>query len=296
MRLTILCLTLVLHGYSGFAQDTVKKSLIRVYDVGFFMSFTEPNQNTLSGLDYQKILPENNLLRTYKANSGQNSSGEVSDVGGWATFTFWNKKKQRYHDRVQLRVGLFYNKQTFNLDENGVYRSACDTLISSSSPKVYYIDTTKQYYYSIRRQEDAIGIFIQNTFHTRQNKYISFYTGYGFRYGFTLNHLLDVSLNYSESFTDQNGKDYYGTYESSNRYDVHEKSTVRASNALAVYIPVGANLRIVRPLARTISRFSFNPEVAVGYRMQKFANYGNSNEFFFYVKFGACFNLNRIKL
>ncbi|MCD6019918.1 MAG: hypothetical protein K0S53_3039 [Bacteroidetes bacterium] len=296
MRQSILYIALLLLGYRGFAQDTVKKTFIRAYDAGIFVSFTEPNRNIMSGHDYRKMLPENTLLQTYKANSGRTSNGDISDVGGSVAFVFWSEKKKRYNDRIQLRIGASYNMEVFDVHENGTYQNACDTLISNTSPKVYYIDTVKRYDYNLRRQQDAVGMFIQHTFHTRQNKYVSFYTGYGFRYYYILRHQLDVSLDYSESFIDQNGKDYYNSYESSNNYSLYEKSAVQSSNTLAVYIPIGANLRVVRPLRGTISRFSFNPELAVCYRMQEFLNYGSSDEFFFYVNFRATFNFNRIRL
>src|ERR1700741_4408548 len=202
----------VLVSSGSFAQDSVSHRALKINAIGAYGIVGSFQKHQLGSSDFQTMAPNNVLLQNYK---GLNNSKDLFndqnliDIGASVGILFKKKDKAEFNDRMILRTGIFYNQNKLdNLEQNGTYRSPCDTLYSQNTSAVYHVDTVKQYSYSFYRTEDNIGVFLENTFHTDQQKFVSFYTGYGFQYCFNITNTLNSQLDYSETFTDEYGKNY----------------------------------------------------------------------------------------
>lgn len=296
-NLILPCL-LVFH-MAGYAQtDSLQKPrFMKLYALSCNAGVYAFTNYTPTRGELQTLNPDNQLLRKDLSNyTYQGNNREYSGFGmnANAAFVLYNKHKKAYNRKQELRFGLSYQTNEklvyeYLMDE----RVPFDTLKSNTSPKVYYIDSTKtsQYSYSIYRKN--ILVEVTHTFHTKQNRIWSAYVGYSFGYGRVISNITTAEYLYSEGFEDQDHKSYNYTAASKPSIGASERSVKSGGQSFQAAIPIGGILRLSKTKKNYMKRVALNIETKTGVRFTQIPRSSSMTQFFFNANVGLKFYLNR---
>jgi hypothetical protein len=135
---------------------------------------------------------------------------------------------------------------------------------------------------------------ISNTFHTKQNRLLSAYTGYCFSFGYAVNRKLHAKETHYRDFRDQNDRSFDEVYGTESTYRVNDKSqAIKAGEIIQCSVPIGGILRFVKKGEST--RFALNVELKPGIRFEKLPEYGWFSQGFFQGHFGFKIYLHKAK-
>jgi hypothetical protein len=282
----------------GTAQsDSIKPRSLKLYSLSFNSGGYAFTDYKLKREELQTLNPDNQLLK--KDISKYNYEGNNREYTGIcvnanAGFVLYNKHKQAYNKKQELRFGISYQtseklEYEYLLDE----RVPFDTLKSNTSPKVYYIDSTKTSHYNFSIYRKNILVDVTHTFHTKQNKIWSAYIGYSLCYGRIISNITTAEYFYTEGFEDQNHKSYDYTQGTKPGIGESERSVKSGGNSFQVAIPIGGLLRLSKTKKNYMKRVALNLETKTGVRLTQIPGSSNITQFFFNANFGIKFYLNR---
>lgn len=247
MKTNLSILVLVFICLSLHAQDKVK--LFSVQDVYMHVgSFTE--RLTYTSLnDFQKLAPNSQLLNAdlsgYDENRYFNYSGR-SNFSVLVGMHLRDKEGTGYRKNTQIRIGFNYMdgdllNKNYNKDESYPY----DTLTSSQTNQVFYVDSTVNRSYSLAYYSEQLRLDASVIWQSNNEARWCFIMGLGFNAGFSFNGYTNISYeeihraDFSNSYSYNQG--YY--FESSNE-QVSENFKNKGAGTFSLFMPLAIDFRL----------------------------------------------------
>jgi hypothetical protein len=244
----IILLTLTISAFGQDQPKEVKKIGIHDFFIYTGVSSTYYNSPTLS--EFQSLAPQSELLdknfsnySSYLGSSGT-SSGTFSAMVG---LQFRDKQKTSYKKSPLLRLGLsYFSTSTIS---GGLYktdRQAFDTLTSSQSGQLAFVDSIYSNNYSMNYSSDQLRFDASLIFRTNPEARWSIYSGIGISTGFSINAYTDIYYgNFSTTETTYaNGSTSisYNTNGEDNQQSERFKN--KTNFGASTYIPMGLDFRL----------------------------------------------------
>ena len=160
---------------------------------------------------------------------------------------FSDKQKSAYKANPLLRLGISYFSGTsitsaFYKEERFPY----DTLTSSQTGQVIYIDSINSKSYSMNYSSEQLRLDASLIFRTNPEARWSLFAGIGVNAGLSINASTDIYFNRYESsdtrFINGNGSSPYGYSNTDNSKSENFKN--KSNFGLSTYIPMGVDFRI----------------------------------------------------
>jgi hypothetical protein len=209
---------------------------------------------TLTLDDYKMLAPGSSLLN--QDLSGYNSSNNYGVTGSFALamavgITFKDKNGTTAKKNPVLRVGITYNSVSFDdLSYSKSESFAHDTLTSSQTGEMYFIDSTVYSGYNMNHKYDQLSVDASLLFRTDPTARWHLFGGVGATAGISLISKTEISYYESNSIDQINGNyDTYGGKFSKYHNDYYgdkDTETFRNENVYGFsgYIPIGVDFRI----------------------------------------------------
>jgi hypothetical protein len=285
---------------SATAQDSLKKPFfIKLYSLSASGCLWNYGQEELLDVsEVQEMAGKNAIVKNHSANLKlKNNYYYPGAEGGGASlttgFVFYNKRKKDLSNRYELKLGLSYQKrdeQQFRLENTE--QIPFDTLISNSSPDVYYIDTVRSQTVEYKYNKSQLSGHVVFTIHSLQNRILSLYTGIGLSAGFNTEQSVEASYRFKQSFEDQFHHSHnYNPELDLNTYE-KELTKIKGGYIIMAYVPLGTQVRFSHSRKGYVTRFALNAEVDIGFKKEQFPNKELLSDFRC-LQLGLKFFLNR---
>lgn len=196
--------------------------------------------------EFKKLAPGSELL---KANfNGYNQYNDyLSSMNSMFAVNlglrFSNKSKTAYLKNPLLRIGITYLTTTDlanNLSKEDSFRS--DTLISTSTGQVYYIDSTIYRSYNMQHSSDQLRLDLSFNYRTDPKARWQFFAGFGLTAGISLKSYTTINYTVGSNLESVN---YYFYPVQSEIYDYkNEYFRNSADFGAMAYIPLGIDFRM----------------------------------------------------
>ncbi|MDZ4758462.1 MAG: hypothetical protein SGJ10_10060 [Bacteroidota bacterium] len=155
-----------------------------------------------------------------------------------------NKSKTAYKENQEFRIG-FSSFGAFTKAMNGSKeRSQRVDTLSSSSIGVLYIDSVTRTSHNLNYKNSQIRINGSYIFRTDTKRRFSFYTGFGFALGVSINSYTTIRTSVYSIKQSNRAAVYY--YNGINGYYSYKEEVFKNKNTFssAVYIPLGLDVRL----------------------------------------------------
>ncbi len=147
--------------------------------------------------------------------------------------------------KPELRVGFqYFNVQNLRTSFYATERKPCDTLISTQTGAMYFLDSVRTKNCSMAYSSEQLHLDISYIYRTNPSARFSGYIGIGTSLGVSLNAQTRVSYYEYASKESANNIAYF-TYNLNNNAFIETFSNKTNYNLLA-YIPLGIEMRIIK--------------------------------------------------
>lgn len=158
-------------------------------------------------------------------------------------FRFANKDKSAYLKNPVLRLGITYLSTTDlanSLSREDSFRS--DTLISTSTGQIYYLDSTIYRSYNMRHSSDQVRLDLSLIYRTDPQARWQFYGGLGLSAGVSLKSYTTIDYMVGNNINSMN----YYFYPANNQVYDYQNEYFRNSADVGVtaYVPLGIDFRM----------------------------------------------------
>lgn len=242
---------LLVGGSSIKAQDTLSnaKSRIQLSEIQVLFGPVREVGENISHDEFKRLAPQSPIhnldLSGYsiESNGGRSLHGQLSLVAGFK----YTPKKKKFNS--VFRIGIMHSPrlvQTYELLKSQTI--SFDTLTSSSSGRVIYINETNYESVYMGYMANYVSTDISMTLQTQTNRRFQFMAGLGCTLGMTLNAetIIGTSSFYYYKSTDNWGSNLMNySYSGSKVGSVTKESYKNKNHAIiSAYIPFGFNIRI----------------------------------------------------
>jgi hypothetical protein len=197
--------------------------------------------------EFKKLAPGSELLKADFTAYNQ-FNDYVSSINSMFSvnlgFRFGNSSKSAYRKNPLLRLGFSYFSTTDlanNLGQTTTFRN--DTLVSSGTGQVYYIDSTIYRSYNMQHTSDQLRLDVSLVYRTDPKARWQFYAGLGLTAGASLKSYTTVNYMVSGSLV---STDYY-LYPVSSEQNYEYKNEYFRNSAdigMSAYVPLGLDFRL----------------------------------------------------
>jgi hypothetical protein len=245
----ILCTAFSVMAWELFSQtDTIApiKALNACEVNVLFGGYFQPIQyGTIA--EFQKLAPGSELLKADF--TGYNQYNDyISSVNGMFAvnlgFRFGNSARTAYKKNPLLRLGFSYFNTTDlanNLSQTTTFRS--DTLVSTGSGQVYYIDSTIYRSYNMRHTSDQLRLDVSLIYRTDPKARWQFYGGVGLTAGASLKSYTTIDYMVGSNLESVNYY-FYPIYSDQVSDYKNEYFRNSADFGMSAYVPLGLDFRM----------------------------------------------------
>lgn len=253
MKRIIVLAILIAATISLFAQEN-KQPKIRISELGIYQGMYSGYYTDASLTDFLRLAPNSELLKNDFTGFTKSSINYESMTDN--TFTvnlglqFYDSEKQTYRSNPQLNIGVTFSRATmlnatYSKEENVIF----DTLSSSNSSFVVYMDSTFLKSYKMEYSFQQIGVNASLIFRAQPNARWSLYSGAGVSVLTSLMSSTYIHFNHVEyvkySFPDT--RNFYSYLDDPWDSDmVDEVHTNKTNLSAFAYIPLGVDFRIAK--------------------------------------------------
>lgn len=251
--INVLSATLMLtasFAVSAQEEQPTKIKKIRIHDVSIQGgSFSVPS--TKAGLaDFKMLFPESDLLNSDMTGFSQSGSFNIMNNSLFSVLIglqFSNKQKTQYKTNPVFRLGISYFSGS--MLHGGLFKTdnkPYDTLTSSQTGQVIYIDSVNNQHYSMNYISEQLRLDGSLIFRTNPLARWSFYAGIGLAAGVSVNAHTEVYYSkYSHTRNRYpNGYTSYAHFYSSSYTSKTETFRNKTNFVASTYIPMGVDFRI----------------------------------------------------
>jgi hypothetical protein len=231
---------------NGFSQE--KLSRFKVSEITLMPSVFAESNPSASITDFYKLAPNSELLplnySDYHVSDYSNSSGGFS-TSALLGIKFLNKDGTAYRANPIFRAGITYSyAQNISSYARHEERTTYDTLISSSTGDVYYIDSVSLTYLDMNYQTQQIKLDLSLLFRTNPEARWNLFGGIGAQVGTSIN--AQTKIHKYEGFYLNNMTNPQSGYYTQNNNSDHTTETTTNQNifSASIYTPMGVDFRI----------------------------------------------------
>jgi len=247
-KITFLLLTMPVFSNAQFIQDeTNELPRLRLGSASVAIgAATDPtpslNLQEFNMLATNSVLLQNDFSGFSKYDHFYNNSGVAFSV--LVGIDFLDKDKTTYDKGLQLRIGINYlGGLRANQSMQRTDRFSTDTLESTQSGQVIFIDSTHYQDYTMSYSHDQLQLDLSLVYSTRTKSFLSLYAGIGVSAGVSV--VSQTRISYESRFDDSRRYNDFGGYR-----DVSSATNEQFYNqpnfSVSGYIPLGAELRLGR--------------------------------------------------
>lgn len=227
-------------------QPKIKCASIRNFYINIGMHTTLDMNANLT--DFFKLAPQSSLLTTdfadYQMNGGRTmNSNRMINLG--IGLKFANKDRTAYRSNPELRLGFsYYSGGSMSANLHNEIRTPYDTLTSSQTGDVYYVDSVDAHYVDLNYQYDQLRIDGNIIWRTNPEARCSLFAGVGISAGMSIHAQTEIMYTHMK-YTDYdfNTMGSLSNYSMGDNYFVeHYKN--KNNFGFSAYIPMGVDLRI----------------------------------------------------
>ena len=240
-----LILAIVFLSSNAFAQEGQADKLGNLTVTDAFVQFGSFAERTIDGslADFRKLAPQSDILKDDLSDFSQ--SGGTTFTGNTALsislgIQFKDNEQSRLKANPLLRLGLTYlsgSSLTSNYFKSG--RFPIDTLVSTSTGEVFYVDSVSSESYNMEYISDQIRLDAALIWRTNPSARWSLYGGVGLAAGISLNARTEIYYNNFLYDDDFHGSGY--TRDGSFRSERIENDL---NFGFMTYIPLGVDFRL----------------------------------------------------
>jgi hypothetical protein len=219
--------------------------------------------------DFRQLAPSNSLVNADTTGFTHKSYDQnyTMNLLVQTAFNPFSKKKQDYNRQIEFSLGLLWQSQP-KWKSNNIRTDTIrlDTLSSNSTGAIFYVDSnpTQRYYYTYKGVN--LGLDFSNTFHTKQTRLFSFYTGYNATVIYSFNNRVIAE------YASPNARRIRHTFFAPIQYDEREITQLKDNILFYGSIPLGVNLRVLKPRRKKASMVCFNFEFRPGVKYEQVGN------------------------
>ncbi|HEU4718796.1 MAG TPA: hypothetical protein VFU15_13225 [Bacteroidia bacterium] len=234
------------------AQDSTRVPFFKPEAIGFYSGITAFRDVPVTISDLQKIAPSSALLGadldSFKTNTFTGSGNVNSVFGMGVDFRYRMRSNGQYAGFSRIRASIMYtNGQTAYREfyRNSTVRT--DT-VRLSNGQQFYVDSIHNEYYTYSWNYQALGIDLNQVFHTKDARIFSAYTGYGIHFGliigsyFSATHELQTGSQFLTTDSTATGSSM-GYFTTNTRQDETENIATKNYYTFSFYVPVGFQVR-----------------------------------------------------
>lgn len=233
-----------------FGQEE-KTHKIKIYDLGIYQGMNSNGNSKVELTEFQKLAPSSVMLQQdftgFSKSSlymGPSTAESIFNVN--LGFLFYNNKKQTYNANPKLNLGVYFMGST---GLNAYYSKSetirFDTLSSTNSSSLVYLDSVKSQSYQMNYLYQQIGINANLVFRTHPEARWSLYGGVGISAVVSLMAETNISHNWSEMlrYSTINNSYIVDEYNTDVNSELHPNKT---NVSVFAYIPLGLDFRIAK--------------------------------------------------
>jgi hypothetical protein len=244
----LILLTLIASITICQAQENKPLSRIRLSDL-YFQTGLSGSVNQSESINSLNVLtPESEILQSF---AGSNSTSNSYSYGGNSFssiqlgLSFRNKSRSDYKTNPLLRIGIMHiSNNSISASSDAETSQPFDTLTSSQTNQVVYVDSITNRNYAIDYSSEQIRIDASLLFRSNQAARWSVMAGIGASYGVSIN--ANTRVSYSKygngelTFSDGEKVSIYGE-ESEFRSETFNN---KMNSGYSIYVPLGVDFKI----------------------------------------------------
>jgi hypothetical protein len=247
-------------------SDTSRHSLLKLRAIYISPGASGYEKQASTIKDFRQLAPGNSLVHADTTGFTQRSMDQNYTMSFLVQTAFnpYSKKKQAYNRQIEFTLGLLWqNQPKWKLNAIRTDKIRSDTLSSNSTGAVFYIDSTatRRYFYTYRGVN--LGLDLSNTFHTRQTRLFSFYTGYNATLIYSFNNRVIAE------YASPNSGRIRHTFFAPVFYESREITALQNNVLFCGSVPIGVNMRVLKPRRKKATIVSFNFEFRPGLKYEQ---------------------------
>lgn len=244
---------------SLFGQEQPKKPIkkMSIQDIYFQTGMLSSPNTNVTLADFKTLAPQSVLLTNDFTNfaiqdrmGGTNNSSFSVMIG----INFSDKQKTTYKTNPQLRLGFsFFSGSVLSTSLNNETQKPYDTLTSTQTGQVYYIDSLTRQNYKMDYSLNQLRFDASLIFRTNTEARCMLYTGIGFTAGISINANTNiyydkmaktVSNNDTFTFKDNINDNIQSNSKRDSENRIRESYNNNGSFGFSAYIPIGIDFRV----------------------------------------------------